>query len=86
MQTWDIADPSGEPEKLLTTSERRSVLLRAVESLPEDYKSVIMLHHLDDLRVEEIGEILGVPAGTIKSRLSRARKELKRKIGHYFDP
>ncbi|MEP6757327.1 MAG: sigma-70 family RNA polymerase sigma factor [Chthonomonadales bacterium] len=86
MQTWDIPDPTGEPEKLLTTSERKSVLMKAVQSLPDEYRSVILLHHLEDLRVEEIGEMLGVPSGTIKSRLSRARKELKRKIGHYFQP
>ena len=85
-QTWEIADPTNEPERLLTSKDRRETLLKAVSSLPDEYRLVIQLHHLEDLRIDDIADMLGVPAGTIKSRLSRARKELYRKLGHYFDP
>jgi RNA polymerase sigma-70 factor (ECF subfamily) len=84
--SWDIPDPSGEPDGLFASKERASVLRKAVESLPEEYRTVILLHHIEDMRVEEISAAMGVPAGTIKSRLSRARKELRRKLGPYFDP
>lgn len=83
--TFEIVDPSGEPERLFSTAESRRILQKAVNSLQEDYRVVIVLHHMEDIRVEEIAESLGVPAGTIKSRLSRARKELKRKLLPYFD-
>jgi len=85
-QSWDIADPTGEPDRLFASNERRSVLQRAIETLPEDYRTVIILHHIEQIGIDEIGEILGVPGGTIKSRLSRARRELRRKLSPYFDP
>ncbi len=86
MQSWEIADPTNEPELILTVKDRREMLLRAVNSLPDEYRMVVQLHHLEDMRVDEIAVLMGVPTGTIKSRLSRARRELHRKLGHYFDP
>jgi RNA polymerase sigma-70 factor (ECF subfamily) len=83
---WDIVDPSGEPERLLDSSESRRLLYRAIDSLPDDYRAVIWLHHLEEMRVDEIAKMMGVPTGTIKSRLSRARRELHRKLIPYFDP
>jgi RNA polymerase sigma-70 factor (ECF subfamily) len=84
--SWDIADPSGEPDRLFSNQERLAVLHRAIESLPDDYRVVIVMHHIEELRVEEIADAMGVPTGTIKSRLSRARRELHRKLSPYFDP
>lgn len=86
LQSWEIADPSAEPDLLFSSKERASALYRAIEKLPADYRTVVILHYMEDMRVEEIGEALGVPAGTIKSRLSRARRELKRKLVPYFEP
>lgn len=84
--SWDIADPSAEPDRLFSSKERLVILHRAIDGLPDDYRLVIYLHHLEEQRVEEIAEMLGVPPGTIKSRLSRARRELHRKLSPYFDP
>lgn len=83
--SWDIADPSCEPDRIFAEEERQRILYRAISTLPDDYRIVILMHHLEEMRVEEIGEVLGVPSGTIKSRLSRARKELRRKLIPYFD-
>lgn len=84
--SWDVADPTSEPDRLYSNKERLAVLYRAIESLPDDYRLVIFMHHIEELRVDEIADSLGVPAGTIKSRLSRARRELHRKLSPYFDP
>jgi RNA polymerase sigma-70 factor (ECF subfamily) len=81
-----ISDTAAEPSRLLSEREKSEVLRRAVASLPEEYRSVVLLHHLDDMRVEDIAEALQVPAGTVKSRLSRARQALRRKLSHYFGP
>jgi RNA polymerase sigma-70 factor (ECF subfamily) len=86
VQARDVADRSADPEKLLAGEERTQVLRRAVASLPDDYRAVIVLHHMEEMRVEEIAAVLGVPEGTVKSRLSRARKALFRKLAPYFDP
>jgi RNA polymerase sigma-70 factor (ECF subfamily) len=82
--TMDATDTSGDPLRLLQTSERVQVLLDAINALPEDYRDVITLHHLEDRRVDEIAEELQIPAGTVKSRLSRARRALHRRLAPYF--
>lgn len=85
MLSWDIADPTSEPDRIISAKERSTVLHKAIDSLPPDYRLVILMHHVEELRVEDIADTLGVPSGTIKSRLSRARRELHRKLSPYFD-
>jgi RNA polymerase sigma-70 factor (ECF subfamily) len=80
------ADPAQEPMKILHTSERARVLLQAIDTLPDEYRTVILLHHIDGQPLDEIARILHVPAGTVKSRLSRARLELRRRTAFYFEP
>ncbi len=54
---------------------------RALAALPIDQREVVVLHHLLDLPIAEIATSLGVPAGTVKSRLSRARAALAPLLG-----
>jgi RNA polymerase sigma-70 factor, ECF subfamily len=49
------------------------VLAEALANLPVDQRAVLVLHHLHDLSVAQVAELLHVPTGTVKSRLSRAR-------------
>lgn len=51
-----------------------------INSLGKDLKDTVTLYYLEDFSVKEISEILEIPEGTVKSRLSRARKELQKKI------
>lgn len=51
-------------------------LVRALESLPEEYQSVLLMWAVEDLSYKEIAEILGIPIGTVMSRLHRARQRL----------
>lgn len=53
----------------------------AIESLNEDLKLITILYYYDDYSVNEISEIVDIPVGTVKSRLSRAREFLKNKLG-----
>jgi RNA polymerase sigma-70 factor (ECF subfamily) len=76
----------GDPAHLFMESERARLVQRAVDSLPPDYRTVIVLHHLEDMRVDEIAETLGIPSGTVKSRLSRARQALHRRLAVHFMP
>jgi RNA polymerase sigma-70 factor (ECF subfamily) len=52
-------------------------LLRAVEALPEEQRSVLLLVSVEDLSYAEVAEVLGIPIGTVMSRLSRARERLR---------
>lgn len=58
-------------------AELRSVLMRAVESLPAHYREPFVLRHLEDWTYAEIGELLGLPLETVETRLVRARRLLR---------
>ena len=55
-------------------------MLDLIESLPVNYRTVLTLFHLEEFSYKEIEQITGMPEGTIKSYLSRARKMLKEKL------
>ena len=57
--------------------EQRLDLEAALEALPPDLRAVVLLVDADELSYEEAAEVLGIPAGTVASRLSRAREALK---------
>ena len=62
--------------------EERSYLWDAVRALPEDQRLAVLLYYYEDMPVAEIARTLGIAQGTVKSRLSRARKQLKEVLGH----
>jgi len=71
---------SGLNQKIVEKEEAKKYLMQLVESLPVNYRTVITLFHLEEFSYKEIEEITGMPEGTIKSYLNRARKVLKGKI------
>lgn len=72
----DIPDDSSSPQSLLEKKELRRELQNAIDSLPEDYRRVLLLREEADLSYEEIGRVLNMDLGTVKSRIFRARKKL----------
>jgi len=60
-------------------------LLRAFSTLPEEQRSVLLLIAVEDLSYEEAAQVLGVPIGTVMSRLSRARERLRRRMDGKID-
>jgi RNA polymerase sigma-70 factor (ECF subfamily) len=68
------------PDKLLEYAELRSIAQGALGTLDEEHRLLIVLRDVEELSYEEIGEITGLPEGTIKSRLHRARMAIKEKL------
>ena len=68
------------PAEQLSKKNTSEYLNKLIEQLPEQYRIVVTLFHLEEFTVEEINETTGMPEGTIKSYLYRARKNLKDKI------
>jgi RNA polymerase sigma-70 factor (ECF subfamily) len=66
-----------DPERELFRGEEQERLREAVLALPENLRRVILLCEFSDMTYEQIGEALGIPAGTVGSRRSRALRELK---------
>lgn len=76
----EIRDPGKSPEELLLAAEDRKALLKALNELPVEYREILTLRAINDLSYEEIGRILDLREGTVKSRLSRARLALRNKL------
>jgi RNA polymerase sigma-70 factor (ECF subfamily) len=70
--------PEVEPVAQLETRERRELLQRGLERLSPDLREAVVLRDLQDLDYDEIAQVLGVPVGTVKSRINRGRLELAR--------
>jgi RNA polymerase sigma-70 factor, ECF subfamily len=75
------AEPSGNPrvapDSVLAQKQLASQLRRALDALPFDQRSIVILREIDGLSYEEIAFSLGVTLGTVKSRLTRARRALR---------
>ena len=72
-----LASPDPPPSAAAMAAERQQRVAAALENLPEDMRIVVILRDIEDMDYAEIAEILGTPAGTVKSRLHRARCALK---------
>jgi len=67
-------------DEAMIASERRQAVTTAIASLPEKYRAALVLCDLEEKSYEEISEVLGLPTGTVKSRINRARNLLKEKL------
>lgn len=72
------------PQEAMSEQETEEYVLSLMEQLPAQYKSVLTLYHLDGKNYAEIGMITGMPEGTVKNYLFRARTLLKEKIKNYL--
>jgi RNA polymerase sigma-70 factor, ECF subfamily len=68
------------PEARLYDDERRGMLAKTIHHLPDHYRSVVILFYLDGRSYEEVALIKGLSVGTVKSRLSRARSMLRKRL------
>jgi RNA polymerase sigma-70 factor (ECF subfamily) len=68
-------EPAGDdPVAIVARTQELALLDRALESLPVEFREALVLRELEDLSYAEIAVVLGIPAGTVMSRISRARK------------
>ncbi|MDD9267059.1 RNA polymerase sigma factor SigW [Paenibacillus sp. GCM10023248] len=74
--------PSNEdtPEKQIMVSETQEQIRRAIATLPEKYKSIVVLRYLQDMSLQEISEVLDMPVTTIKTRVHRGREYLRKRL------
>ena len=74
----DRADAAPGPEQQAIALDEAQRLRAAIEALPEKYRAVITLYHLQGRQYEEIAEVLGLPMGTVKTHLFRAKEALRK--------
>jgi RNA polymerase sigma-70 factor (ECF subfamily) len=73
-------DAGPGPQRLAASSELARLLGRAVAELAPDYRAVVILREVQHLAYDEIASALGVPLGTVKARLHRAREQLRERL------
>ncbi|MBX3207868.1 MAG: sigma-70 family RNA polymerase sigma factor [Labilithrix sp.] len=66
-----------ESEKLTEEEHARAMLDEVLDALPLDLRTVLVLHELEEIETAEIAELLGIPVGTVASRLRRAREKFE---------
>jgi RNA polymerase sigma-70 factor (ECF subfamily) len=77
----DTASPRPGPEQLLLSADLHAVVHSMIDALPEELRVPLVLSAFDDLNSREIGRVLGIPEGTVRTRLQRARQLLRQKLG-----
>ena len=82
---WEIACNGPSPVDNMMTQEFYDFLKHAIASLPEVFRTTIVLREIQGLPYEEISEITGVSLGTVKSRIARARHRLQGDLQRYLD-
>jgi len=82
---WQLSDNTPNHDARLLAGELSMQVQQALSALSHEHQAVVILHHLEGMEVEEISRTLGIPTGTVKSRLSRARAELRRRLEGYFE-
>lgn len=82
IDTSTLTPATNEPEPIVALEQRDRVALlqRALAALPEPLRKAVVMRDLQELSYQEIAEALGVPEGTVKSRINRGRAELARAI------
>src|SRR5438309_1861478 len=76
---------SETPEGLVLTEEIRSTVNAAIDALPEDLRTAIVLRELEGLSYEEIAAAMACPVGTVRSRIFRAREAIDRRLREVFE-
>jgi RNA polymerase sigma-70 factor (ECF subfamily) len=71
------------PSKAYEEKEIRELIIGFINNLPRKQREVIMLHYLEELKIDEIAELLDYKKGSVKSRLHAGRKNLEKQIGEY---
>lgn len=81
-----IGDFDGGAESRVISGADRRALVAALAKLSKDDREVILMHAWADFSTQQMAEAIGVPEGTVRSRLSRARKKLREELGRLEDP
>ena len=81
---WELPSPERGPYGELRNRERGDAIQEAIETLPWEYRELILLRHFGELPYEEIARMKEMPLGTVKNKLFRGRQMLKEKLGDFL--
>lgn len=79
-----VSDSKPTPEQILQSKEQETAIQQALSKLSGDHRSIIVLRDIEGFSYNEIADVLGISIGTVKSRLARARADLKKSLMRYL--
>lgn len=84
-ETYDVPDSRWQPEQLALDSELQDAVEQGIATMSDKLRTVLLLHDREDIPYEEIATMVGVPVGTVKSRLFLARAHLQNVLKNYLN-
>lgn len=75
-----------DPERAVAQKQIAKLLERAIDTLPDEFRAVLVARVLEDMSIEETADLLGIKPETVKTRLFRARRLLKEELAEHLDP
>ena len=79
-EVTDGPSPGNDPEQAVIAAQWSALIHRLIDALPEELRQPLALSSIEELNSREIAEVMGIPEGTVRTRLMRARESLKRKL------
>ena len=79
-----VADCGPTPEEILQSKEREKAIQQALSRLSHEHRSIVVLRDIEGFSYNEIADVVGISMGTVKSRLARARADLKKSLMRYL--
>lgn len=76
----EIASTRATPEEWVAGGDERELLRRMIDALPEDLRRTLVLSAIEEMTSSEVAKIMGIPEGTVRTRVMRARAELKKRF------
>jgi len=76
----EVAHQDPTPEQTAVSSSDHALLMTLVQALPDDLREPLILSAIDEIKSHEVGAILGIPPGTVRSRINTAKVQLRRKF------
>jgi RNA polymerase sigma-70 factor (ECF subfamily) len=80
ISAMELTAPGESPEETALGDAQRALLRRLIDSLPEELRQPLVLSAIEEMTSREVAEVLGIPEGTVRTRVMRARTELKRRF------
>lgn len=80
MLDFDVPSSGQDPEQAAIKADRNATIHRFIDALPEELRQPLALSTVEELNSQEIAQVMGIPEGTVRTRLMRARQVLKQKL------
>jgi RNA polymerase sigma-70 factor (ECF subfamily) len=80
MQLAATGEGGASPEQNVVDEDERALLRRLIDGLPEELRQPLVLSSVEEMTSREVAEAMGIPEGTVRTRVMRARTELRRRF------